>query len=415
MRHRGGVLNDQPLGRPAVAVALPIVERPLLHRGSRLRPIPAPRYNFQTMRFLLALVVFALAASAQSVKVEPWGKTPSGGRVQIYTLTNARGAEVRIATYGGVVVSLKVPDKAGKMDDVVLGFDSLDGYLGEHPYFGSLIGRYGNRIAKGRFTLDGETYWLATNNGPNALHGGLQGFNRRVWTAAPFDAADGVGLALTYVSEDGEEGYPGTLAARVRYTWTDDNTLRIEYAVNTDAPTVFNLTNHSYFNLKDAGRTAALGHEVQIFGDHYTPVDAMLIPTGEIAPVEGTPFDFRQPTAIGARIDQKDGQLGFGGGYDHNHVLSRRTRDGLELAVRVHEPTSGRTMEVWTTEPGVQFYSGNFLDGTLKGKGGATYNQRAAFCLETQHFPDSPNQKAFPSTVLRPGETYRSQTEYRFR
>ena len=362
---------------------------------------------------LLALAV-AIAIPAQSVDVEPWGKTPSGEHVQLYTLTNDSGARVRIATYGGVVVSLEVPDKSGTLGDVVLGFDSLEGYLGEHPYFGSLIGRYGNRIANGRFTLDGQTYSLAVNNGPNALHGGLQGFSRRVWTAAPFHAAEGLGLALTYVSEDGEEGYPGTLTARVRYTWTDDNTLRIEYAATTDAPTVLNLTNHSYFNLKDAGRTEALGHQMQIFADHYTPVDSTLIPTGEIAPVEGTPFDFRQPTAIGARIDQRDEQLGHGGGYDHNHVLSRRTKDDLELAVRVTEPTSGRTMEVWTTEPGVQFYAGNFLDGTLKGKGGVTYNKRAAFCLETQHYPDSPNQEAFPSTVLRPGETYGSQTEYRF-
>ena len=366
------------------------------------------------MRLLLAALLVATSAAAQSVEVEPWGKTPSGEHVQLYTLTNDSGARVRIATYGGVVVSLEVPDESGKLGDVVLGFDSLKGYLGEHPYFGSLIGRYGNRIAKGRFNLDGETYWLATNNGPNALHGGLQGFNRRVWTAAPFDADDGPGLALTYVSEDGEEGYPGTLALRVRYTWTNEYTLRIEYAATTDAPTVLNVTNHSYFNLKDAGRTDALGHRMQIFADHYTPVDETLIPTGEIAPVEGTPFDFRQPTAIGARIDQRDEQLGHGGGYDHNHVLSRRTKDGLELAVRVTEPTSGRTMEVWTTEPGVQFYSGNFLDGTLRGKGGVTYNKRAAFCLETQHFPDSPNQEAFPTTVLRPGETYRSQTEYRF-
>ncbi|MCB9384597.1 MAG: galactose mutarotase [Bryobacterales bacterium] len=366
------------------------------------------------MRLALVLLI-AAAASAQTIEVQPWGKTPEGEQVQLYTLTNAKHGEVRIATYGGTVVSVKVPDKSGKIADVVLGFDSLDGYLGEHPYFGALVGRYGNRIAKGRFTLDGEAYWLATNNGPNALHGGLRGFNRRVWAAKPFTAMDGVGLALTYVSEDGEEGYPGTLTARVRYTWTADNTLRIEYAANTDAPTVKNLTNHSYFNLKDAGKSDALGHEVQIFGDHYTPVDATLIPSGEIAPVEGTPFDFRQSTAIGKRINEKDQQLRYGGGYDHNHVLSRRTKDGLELAVRVHEPATGRTMEVWTTEPGVQFYSGNFLDGTVTGKGGTKYQKRAAFCLETQHFPDSPNQKAFPTTVLRPGETYRSQTEYRFR
>lgn len=362
----------------------------------------------------LVLLLAAAPLLAQSVTSEPWGKTPSGEHVQLYTLTSESGARVRIATYAGAVVSLEVPDKSGKLGDVVLGFDSLEGYLSDHPYFGSLIGRYGNRIAKGRFTLDGRTYSLAVNNGENALHGGLQGFNRRVWTAMPFETEDGVGLALTYVSEDGEEGYPGTLTARVRYTWTNDNTLRIDYAATTNAPTVLNLTNHSYFNLKDAGRSDILGHEMQIFADHYTPVDPTLIPTGEIAPVEGTPFDFRQPTPIGARIGENDEQLRNGGGYDHNSVLSRRTKDELELAVRVHEPTTGRTMEVWTTEPGVQFYTGNFLDGTFKGKGGVAYNKRSAICLETQHFPDSPNQEAFPSTVLRPGETYRSRTEYRF-
>lgn len=363
---------------------------------------------------LLLLLSTATLFAQQGITVEPWGKTPAGEHVQLYTLTNSTGAEVRIATYGGIVVSLTVPDNSGVLGDVVLGFDSLEGYLGEQPYFGALIGRYGNRIAKGRFVIDGKTYSIATNNGPNGLHGGPTGFNRRVWTAAPFDAEDGQGLALTYVSEDGEEGYPGTLTARVRYTWTNGNSLRIEYAAVTDAPTVQNLTNHSYFNLKDAGKTDALSHEMQILGDHYTPVDSTLIPTGEIAPVEGTPFDFREPTAIGARIDQNDEQLGYGGGYDHNHVLSRRTKNGLELGARVYESTTGRVMELWTTEPGVQFYTGNFLDGTITGKDGIQYNRRAAFCLETQHYPDSPNQKAFPSTVLRPGETYRSQTEYRF-
>ena len=365
------------------------------------------------MRVVLLLSTAILFAQ-QGITVEPWGKTPAGEHVQLYTLTNSTGAEVRIATYGGIVVSVTVPDNSGVLGDVVLGFDSLDGYLGEQPYFGALIGRYGNRIAKGRFAIDGKTYSIATNNGPNGLHGGPTGFNRRVWTAAPFDAEDGQGLALTYVSEDGEEGYPGTLTASVRYTWTNQNALRIDYAAVTDAPTVQNLTNHSYFNLKDAGKTDALSHEMQIFGDHYTPVDSTLIPTGEIAPVEGTPFDFREPTAIGARIDQNDEQLGYGGGYDHNHVLSRRTKDGLELGARVYESTTGRVMEMWTTEPGVQFYTGNFLDGTITGKDGIQYNRRAAFCLETQHYPDSPNQNAFPSTVLRPGETYRSQTEYRF-
>jgi len=350
----------------------------------------------------------------KGVTVEPWGKTSAGAHVELYTLTNASGGQARIATFGGVVVSLTVPDNAGKLADVVLGFDSLEGYTGKQPYLGALIGRYGNRIAKGRFTLDGRTYSLAVNNGENALHGGPTGFDRRVWAAVPFDAADGPGLALTYVSEDGEEGYPGTLTARVRYTWTDQNALRIEYTANTDAPTVINLTNHSYFNLKDAGKTDMLGTELQLFADHYSPVDSTLIPTGEAAPVEGTPFDFRQPTQIGARINQQHEQIKNGGGYDHNYIISRRTKDGLEIAARFHEATTGRVMEVWTTEPGAQFYTGNFLDGSLTGKSGTVYNRRTAFCLETQHYPDSPNQPAFPSTTLRPGETYHSTTEYRF-
>ena len=364
--------------------------------------------------FLLALAIGLPAYAQRSIRVEDWGSTPGGERVHLYSLTNATGVRARIATYGGVVVSLEVPDRAGRLGDVLLGFDSLQGYLGEHPYFGALIGRYGNRIAQGRFTLDGRAYTLAVNNGPNALHGGLRGFDKRVWAAKPFDAADGPGLELLLLSLDGEEGYPGSLTARVRYTLTDANALRIEYLAVTDAPTVKNLTNHVYFNLKDAGRGTALDHEVEIFADHFTPVDATLIPAGELRPVEGTPFDFRQPVKIGARIDRADEQLGHGGGYDHNFALSRRTRDGLELAVRVHEPATGRVMEAWTTEPGVQFYTGNFLDGTLDGKGGTRYAKRSAFCLETQHFPDSPNQPAFPSTVLRPGEQYRSATEYRF-
>ncbi len=365
------------------------------------------------LRAVLAMSAATLAA-APGIEVEPWGETPKGELVQLYTLTNAKGVEARIATYGGVVVSLKVPDKAGALGDVVLGFDSLDGYLGEHPYFGSLIGRYGNRIAGGRFAIDGREYTLAANNGPNALHGGIEGFNRQVWTAKPILTGDGPGLVLQYVSADGEEGYPGTLAVTVRYTLTDANELRIDYRATTDKPTVANLTNHSYFNLKDAGKTDALAHRMQIMADHFTPVDPTLIPTGSSRPVMGTPFDFREPTAIGAKIDQSDEQLANGGGYDHNYVLSRRTADELELAARIHEPTTGRLMEVLTTEPGVQFYTGNFLDGSVSGKGGTRYNKRAAFCLETQHYPDSPNQKAFPSTVLRPGEVYESTTLYRF-
>ncbi len=381
------------------------------------RKFDPPRlyYNLQAMRFVLTLLLFITPLFAQKgVTVEPWGKTPSGEHVELYTLTNASGGQARIATYGGVIVSLTVPDKSGKLSDVVLGFDSLEGYASKTTYLGALIGRYGNRIAKGRFPLDGRTYTLAVNNGENALHGGLRGFDSRVWAAVAFDGPDGPGVALTYVSEDGEEGYPGTLTTRVRYTWTDQNALRLEYTANTDAPTVINLTNHSYFNLKDDGKTDILATELQIFADHYSPIDPTLIPTGEAAPVSGTPFDFRQPMQMGSRINQQDEQIKNGGGYDHNYIISRRTKDGLELAARVHEATTGRVMEVWTTQPGVQFYTGNFLDGTYIGKNGTVYNRRAGFCFETQHYPDSPNQPEFPSTVLRPGETYHSTTEYRF-
>jgi aldose 1-epimerase len=383
--------------------------------GSKFDP-PRLYYNLQAMQFVLILLLFITPLLAQKgVTAEPWGKTPAGEYVELYTLTNAGGGQARIATYGGVVVSLTVPDKVGNLADVVLGFDTLEGYTSKTTYLGALIGRYGNRIAKGRFPLDGRTYTLPVNNGENALHGGIRGFDARVWAAVPFDGPDGPGLALTYVSEDGEEGYPGTLTVRVRYTWTDGNALRIEYAANTDAPTIVNLTNHSYFNLKDAGKTDILATELQLFADHYSPVDATLIPTGEAAPVAGTPFDFRQPMQIGSRINQQqDEQIKNGGGYDHNYIISRRTKDGLELTARVHEATTGRVMEVWTTEPGVQFYTGNFLDGSYIGKGGTVYNRRAGFCFETQHYPDSPNQPEFPSTVLRPGETYHSTTEYRF-
>ena len=372
-------------------------------------------YNRDTMRVLLLLFIscsFALAQ--QAIEVEPWGKMPTGEHIQLYTLTNATGATARITTYGAILVSLTVPDNAGNLGDVVLGFDSSKEYMDAQAYFGATIGRYGNRIAKGLFELDGKTYSLAINNEPNALHGGPTGFSRRVWTAAPFDAEDGQGLALTYVSKDGEEGFPGNFTVSVRYTWTNDNTLSIAYEAVTDAPTIHNLTNHSFFNLKDAGRTNILAHEIQIWGDHYTPVGPTLIPTGEIASVAGTPFDLRESTAIGARINEDHEQIRFGGGYDHNHVISRRTKDGLELAARVYEPTTGRVMETWTTEPGVQFYTGNFLDGSIRGKDDTRYKRRSAFCLETQHYPDSPNQASFPSTVLRPGETYRSQTDYRF-
>jgi len=334
----------------------------------------------------------------------------SFGNADLYTLTNKNGVECAITNFGGRVVSLKVPDRAGRMADVVLGFDKLDGYLQKNPYFGSLVGRYGNRIAKGKFTLDGREYTLARNNGENALHGGLKGFDSVYWEAH----VEGGKLVLHYTSKDGEEGYPGTLETTVTYSLDDDNALRIDYFAATDKPTVLNLTNHSYFNLAGQGEGDILSHRVKLNADRFTPVDAGLIPTGELRPVEGTPFDFRQPAEIGARVNDPDEQLKLGGGYDHNFVVNGQAGT-LRPAAEVTEPKSGRVMEVLTTEPGVQFYIGNFLDGTLTGKGGKVYQKRYGFCLETQHFPDSPNQPKFPSVVLRPGERFQSTTVYRFK
>lgn len=338
-----------------------------------------------------------------------YGKTAEGEEVTLYTLTNAKGMRATVTNYGARVVSLMAPDRTGAMADVVLGFDSLDGYLKDNPYFGAIVGRYGNRIAKGRFTLDGTEYKLAVNNGANSLHGGLRGFDKHVWTGKQ----DGQKLELTYVSRDGEEGYPGTMSTTVLYTLTDDNQLRIDYTITTDKATVHNVTNHSYFNLAGAGEGDILGHQLTIYADRFTPVDEGLIPTGELKPVEKTPFDFRQPHAIGERIEADDQQIKFGKGYDHNYVLNGATGT-LNPAVKVTEPKSGRVMEVSTTEPGVQFYTGNFLDGTLTGKDGKAYKQRYAFCLETQHFPDSPNHPDFPTTTIKPGEKYQSTTIYKF-
>jgi aldose 1-epimerase len=349
-----------------------------------------------------------------SVERQAFGETPEGEPVELFTLTNANGLEVRAMTYGGIILSLKVPDRDGSLGDVVLGYDSLDGYLGASPYFGAIIGRYGNRIAKARFTLDGEEYSLAANDGPNALHGGVKGFDKVVWRAEPFRNDGGVGVVFAYTSPDGEEGYPGTLDARVTYTLTDANELAFDYHAVTDEATPVNLTQHTYFNLAGDGSGDILGHELMLGASRFTPVDSTLIPTGEILAVGGTPFDFTTPTAIGARIDAEDEQIGFGGGYDHNFVIDRGDGEEMALAARVHEPTTGRVMEVTTTEPAVQFYSGNFLDGTITGKGGHVYEHRSGFCLETQHYPDSPNQPDFPSTILRPGEEYRSRTVYRF-
>lgn len=357
----------------------------------------------------------AAAPPAQEATLtrQPFGTTPAGEAVDLITLTNARGMKVRVMTYGAIIVSLEVPDRDGALGDVVLGFDSLAGYLGSSPYFGAVVGRYANRIAKGRFTLDGTEYRLATNNGPNHLHGGVRGFDKVVWAAEPFQSDSGVGVILRHVSPDGDEGYPGRLEARVTYTLTDRNELAIDYEATTDRATPVNLSQHSYFNL--AGTGDILGHELMLAADRYTPVDSTLMPTGELAPVAGTPFDFRQPHRIGERIGDDHPQLRYGGGYDHNFVLRRPTPDtGLALAARLTDPASGRTLEIRTTEPGIQFYSGNFLDGTLTGKGGTVYRHRTGLCLETQHFPDSPNHPDFPSTILEPGQVYRSRTVWAF-
>jgi aldose 1-epimerase len=357
--------------------------------------------------------MLAAAGNAATKLTEAdFGKMPDGAVVKIYTLTNAHGVQARIANYGGAVVSLIVPDRNEKMADVVLGFDTLPEYVANPTqYFGALIGRYGNRIANARFTLNGVAYTLPRNNGENSLHGGDNGFFRRVWTPRALPNGN---LELSYMSKDGEEGYPGNLSVTVAYSLTDANELRIDYSATTDKDTVLNLTNHSYFNLKGAGAGDVLGHLLMLHADRFTPVNQNLIPTGELRAVAGTPFDFRKLTPIGARIEQNDEQLKFGQGYDHNWVLNRTGTGALALAARVEEPSSGRVLEALTTEPGIQFYTGNFLDGSVKGKGGKVYPRRSAFCLETQHFPDSPNHPAFPSTLLKPGQRYRSTTVYRF-
>jgi aldose 1-epimerase len=348
-----------------------------------------------------------------TISEQPWGRTPDGTDVRLYTLRNAHGLRADITNYGGIVTSLLVPDRAGHMADVVLGYDSLADYLKASPYFGAIVGRYGNRVAAGKFTLEGKTYALAVNDGPNALHGGLKGFDKVVWQAEPYADAAGAGLRLRYVSPDGDEGYPGRLDVSVTYALMNDDALRIDYRLSSDRPTIHNVTHHGYFNLAGHASGDILSHELMLSADRFTPVDSTLIPTGELRDVTGTPFDFRASTAIGARIGAGDEQLRFGRGYDHNFVLNGDAGT-LRLVGRVRDPQSGRAMEISTTEPGVQFYSGNFLDGSNVGKGGARYEHRAGFCLETQHFPDSPNHPAFPSTVLRPGEEYRSTTVYRF-
>jgi aldose 1-epimerase len=348
----------------------------------------------------------------RGVNREPFGKTRDGRPVDEYILRNAHGLEMRVITYGGIITSLKVPDRAGHLDDIVLGFDTIDGYLNEPPYFGAIVGRYGNRIANAQFVLNGTTYKLAANNGPNHLHGGVNGFDKKVWDAVPGDTAEGLSVTLTRTSPDGEEGYPGTLQASVRYTLTDKDELVIDYRATTDKATPVNLTQHSYFNLAADGGDI-LDHELTIHASRYTPVDSTLIPTGELAPVQATPFDFQKAAPIGARVDADNVQLKNGGGYDHNWVLDR-SAGGLQPAARLVDPKSGRTLDVATTEPGLQFYSGNFLDGTITGKGGRVYKHRSGLCLETQHYPDSPNHPTFPSTILQPGQTYSSKTVFTF-
>jgi aldose 1-epimerase len=345
---------------------------------------------------------------AMSINTESFGKTPDGQEVNLYTLTNTNGIRARIITYGAILVSLEVPDRDGKLADITLGYDTLDGYLTRHPYFGSTVGRYANRIGGASFKLNDVEYKLAANNGPNHLHGGIKGFDKVVWKVEETKANNGEArVKLSYLSKDGEEGYPGNLSCTVTYILTKDDELKINYEAETDKPTVINLTNHSYWNLAGQGNGDILSHELMLNADKYTPVDEGLIPTGEIRNVKDTPMDFTRPMAIGSRIGQVEG------GYDHNYVLNGGGGT-LALCAKVYEPTTGRIMEIYTTEPGVQFYTGNFLDGTITGKSGKVYKKHYGFCLETQHFPDSPNKPDFPSVVLNPGDKYNTFTAYKF-
>jgi aldose 1-epimerase len=372
---------------------------------------------YVTLSILLVSLSCANAFSEQGKKStmqkQSFGKTDDGQAVDLYTLTNQKGMQVSITNFGATVVSIKVPDKAGTMADVVLGYTDAGGYQSGKAYLGATIGRYGNRIAKGKFVLDGQTFSLPTNDGPNTLHGGIKGFSHRVWTAKDVSSAAGQALQMTYLSKDGEEGFPGNLNVKVVFTLPENNELKIDYSATTDKDTVLNLTNHSYFNLSGQGEGDILGHELTLHASRFTPVDSTLIPTGELKSVKGTPFDFTKSTAIGTRIDQDDEQVKFGKGYDHNWVLDN-AGPALHSAALAYDPKSGRTLEVLTTEPGIQFYTGNFLDGTIHGKDGKVYNHRYAFCLETQHFPDSPNHPKFPTTELKPGHRFHSVTIFKF-
>jgi aldose 1-epimerase len=367
--------------------------------------------NIMLVISIATIFVSGLQAEAKSkMQKQSFGKTEDGQPVDLYILTNKNGMEAAITNYGGTVVSLKVPDRNGKFEDVVLGYDNLDGYATGKAYIGATVGRYANRIAHATFTLDGTTYTLAKNDGDNHLHGG---FNKRVWTAKDVSSSAGQALELTYLSKDGEEGFPGTLPVKVVYTLTDQNELKIDYSATTDKDTVLNLTNHAYFNLAGQGNGDVLEQQIMIRADRFTPIDATSIPTGELRSVKGTPFDFTNSTAIGARIDQDDQQLKLGSGYDHTWVLNNGTPGSLFLAAQAYDQHSGRVLEVLTTEPGIQLYTGNFLDG-IHGKDGKVYDRRYAFCLETQHFPDSPNHPNFPSAELKPGQRFQSTTVYKF-
>jgi aldose 1-epimerase len=349
-----------------------------------------------------------------AIEKRAFGKTPDGTAIDLYVLNNKNGVEADITTFGAALVALKVPDKSGNTADVLLGYDDVDGYVNDKAYFGATIGRYANRIANGEFKLDGKTYNVPKNNGNNSLHGGTTGFNKHVWTARETTSPSGPAVRFSYLSKDGEEGYPGNLKVDVTYSLSSNNELRIEYSATTDKDTVVNLTNHAYFNLAGEGSGDILGHELTLHADRFTPINEGLIPTGELRAVKGTPFDFTTATAIGSRIEQDDEQLKFGKGYDHNWVLNGVRRSTPALAAEARDPKSGRVLQVLTTEPGIQFYSGNFLDGSAHGKGGKAYERRSAFCLETQHFPDSPNHPNFPSTELKPGQRFHSVTIYKF-
>jgi aldose 1-epimerase len=355
----------------------------------------------------------AASHRAPTITKDGFGSTPEGA-VDRYTLTNPSGMRVRIITFGGIVQTIEVPDRHGRNTNVALGFSTLTPYLTNPAYFGALIGRYGNRIALGRFTLDGVTYQLPINNDPNSLHGGTVGFDKHIWAATPFRRGDDVGLVLRLTSPNGDQGYPGTLTVQVTYTLTAGNALRLDYRATTDKATIVNLTNHTYFNLQGEGTSSINDHKLLLNANRYTPVDSTLIPTGQLAPVAGTPMDFTRPTAIGARVRDSFQQLLFGRGYDHNWVLNRHDSTSLVLAARLSEADSGRVVSMLTDQPGIQFYSGNFLDATLVGTSGHMYREGDGLALETQHFPDSPNHPNFPSTVLRPGQVYRTTTVYQF-